>query len=258
MTDKKPQLVNPSIVVPYKRGYGNDAIRGHDATERPWNLQKILAELASSFTNTTLLDIGCGTCARIIPLVENFEKIYAMDPSESMREVALENITKANINNMVVVDGHAGKLPFNDSTFSIVTSMMSFFDEQEMFRVLQPGGYAVIETSGNKDKENIKRLFGKDDQGWRGQRIGFEDNELQQLYHQKFSQYFNDVKIKDGFWKTYYTYEGIIALLTETSTVRNFDMKADSKIIEEVTNKLTTASGIESEQHRILIIARKI
>jgi len=253
----KKQLPNPSIIIPYKKGYASDAIRGRDATERPWNLQQIIIELAAQFPHPTLLDVGCGTCARIIPLSDYFEKIYGIDPSENIQEVALENITNSHKNNINLVRGHAGQLPFQDASFSIVTSMMSFWDEREMFRVLQPGGYAIVETSGNRDKENIKRLFGQDEQGWRGQRIDFDDGELQKVYQQRFSAYFKDIKIREGSWRTHYTYEGIIALLTETSTVRKFDKIADSKALAEIVNKFTTENGIESEQQRILIIAKK-
>jgi len=255
--NSKNKLPLPSCIIPYRKEYGNDLLRGQDITNRPWDLRKILTDLASQFLNPTLLDIGCGTCFRIIPLSESFEKIYAMDPSKEILEVALENKTRAHKNNITLVEGHAGKLPFDDGIMSITTSMMSVWDEQEMFRVLKPGGYAIVETAGNRDKENIKRLFGQDEKGWRGQRIDYEDGELQQLYHQQFSPYFHEITITDGSWTTRYTYDGIIALLSETSTVRNFDKEKDRKIIDEIALNCTTNNTIDSEQHRILIIAKK-
>ena len=51
--------------------------------------------------------------------------------------------------------------------------------------------------------------------------------------------------------------EGLILLLEQTPTIRNFNRETDSDALQRIKDKYNSHQGIETTQNRILIIARK-
>ena len=80
---------------------------------------------------------------------------------------------------------------------------------------------------------------------------------MAKIYRREFEELFSEVFIREGFWKTYYSMEGHILLLEQTTTIRSFNRKHDEKALHEIQIKYLTPRGIKTTQHSILIIARK-
>jgi SAM-dependent methyltransferase len=148
-------------------------------------------------------------------------------------------------------------LPFEDESFDIVTAMVAPHDTTEVYRVLKPGGYTIIEKISDRDKWNFKVPFGNDEKGPRGQFSYYEKGERVKEFREEFLNFFSELEIRNGFWKTYYSVQGLYMLLEETPTIRNFDKERDRHIVEEIAEKYKTEKGIETTQNRLLIRARK-
>ena len=105
-----------------------------------------LARAAGACPSATLLDCGCGTGANLT-LLNRFGRAYGIDLSPTgirlTRASDIPRVGRASVD----------RLPFPDTTFDIVTSFDVLYclpnqaERQgiaEMFRVLRPGGFALI------------------------------------------------------------------------------------------------------------------
>ncbi len=204
-----------------------------------------------------MLDIGCGTATKILPFARKAHEVISVEPSAPMRDKAEENIREHGLENVRIIAGSADHLPFEDESFDMVTSMLAPDDPDEIFRVLRPGGIAIIEKLGEQDKTNLKGFFGSDDQGPRGQLGDLLPGERLRKYKEEYGRRFKKVLTQDGMWDTFYTRKGLIILLENTSVIRGFDLERDREALDKAVEALETPSGILIPQHRILVIAEE-
>lgn len=242
----------------YEAQYDSALLRGLDdpETPRPWDLFTEIKKHASK--EKKLLDIGCGTAFKIIPLADYFDEIIGLEPSQSMLDAAIKNVTDKGVNNIRFIKGKAEKLPFPDHSIDVISSILSRWDAAEIKRVLKPSGIAIIEYIGCEDKKEFKKLFGKDEQGWRGQFIEYDLEEYLKLCYDDFSAFFDSVSMRNAYWNTYYSTEGLKQLLSFTPTIRNYDPALDANFLNEAVTSFQTEQGIRLTQNRILIHAQNI
>ena len=240
----------------YEPNYDSPNLRGVNETQRPWNL---INEIKSySNINKTLLDIGCGTAFKLVPLSSLFNKIVGIDINQKMALAANHLIKKNNIKNIKIICCDSNQLAIDNQSFDIITCMLSRWCLQEIVRILKPNGIVIIEHIGCADKKELKLLFGQDQEGWRGQFIKYQTDEYLSFFQEKFRFFFNSVSIRNGFWKTYYTEKGLLELLNFTPTIRNFDSKKDVAVLKNAYKIFKQPQGIELTQNRILINAQKL
>jgi ubiquinone/menaquinone biosynthesis C-methylase UbiE len=98
-----------------------------------------------------LLDVACGPGVVTAALAPRAKSVVAFDATEQMLEKARARCAKAGLLNVIFQQGNAEALPFGDARFDGVVTRLAvhhFADPQralgEMFRVLRPGGTAVI------------------------------------------------------------------------------------------------------------------
>jgi ubiquinone/menaquinone biosynthesis C-methylase UbiE len=98
-----------------------------------------------------LLDVACGPGVVTAALAPNAKSVMAFDATPEMLEKARARCAKAGLANVSFRQGNAEALPFGDTQFDGVVTRLAihhFADPQrafaEMFRVLRPGGTAVI------------------------------------------------------------------------------------------------------------------
>lgn len=242
--------------MPYSELYDKEILRGKNET-RPWDLINKISKIVKP--QHRILDIGCGTASKLIELASQtkYKAIVGIEPNDRMRSKAEKNIQTSNLHNISIINGLAESLPFDNQTFDVVTAMVAPHNTSEVHRVLKSGGQAIIEKIGDRDKWDLKLLFGQDDQGFRGQFCNYNEGEREIEFRNEFSSLFSEVSTKNGFWKTYYSLEGLLLLLMETPTIRNFDREIDAHIIEKVKKLYMTDKGILTTQNRIFLKAKK-
>ncbi len=144
-------------------------------TIKDLNRHKLVAkELAPKIpANGSVLEIAPGPgyfCIELAKL-DNFQ-ITGLDISKSFVEIARKNATKAGLK-IDFREGNASAMPFKDNTFDLTFCQAAFknFSEpvkaiSEMYRVLKPGGAAVIldmrQDASKEDREREIQGMGLD------------------------------------------------------------------------------------------------
>lgn len=114
--------------------------------------------------NDKILDVGVGTGRLILPFVEKGFDTYGIDISEKMLEIIWNKI--GFLSNLHLEKANAKNLPFQDNFFDFVTSyrvVIHIPDYEnvikEVFRVLKPNGYAIIEFNNKYSLSGLGRLL---------------------------------------------------------------------------------------------------
>jgi demethylmenaquinone methyltransferase/2-methoxy-6-polyprenyl-1,4-benzoquinol methylase len=115
--------------------------------------QKFMLNKTELKSGDIALDVCCGTgelAIKMREMVGNQGKIWGLDFSEKMLEVAQAKVKNLGYNNVNFIKGDALKLPFEDNTFTVVTNgfaLRNVVDISkailEMTRVVKPGGRVV-------------------------------------------------------------------------------------------------------------------
>ncbi len=238
----------------YTADYELGLLRGFEEP-RPWDLSaQVMARLSP---DATLLDVGCGTAIKLRPLVPQTSFTVGCEPNSNMLARAREHRAEWGAHNLYLTYGTAEALPFRDGVFSVATSMLAVHDAAELSRVLKVGGVAIVEKIGERDKLNLKEMFGSDELGPRGFLSGLNGGSRSELLRLEFEAAFSEVAITSGVWRTFYSLEGFAQLCEQVSLVRGFDRVRDARILSAIEERFSTPQGIVTEQHRLLIIARK-
>lgn len=120
---------------------------------RDWDKERLLSII--DFTDKVVLDIGSGTGRLAFAAATKAKKVYALEPSERLREFMRDKIIKEKVSNIVVLDGIIENIPFEDNTFDVATTayVLGVDYEKEienLERVVKNGGY-IIDCMGEED-----------------------------------------------------------------------------------------------------------
>ena len=126
---------------------------GHKSTYE--NVAKVL-ELQPE---DDLLEVACGNGYFLKKYASHIHSVAGLDLSDlSVKQATKKNKERVAARTAEFVQGDASKLPWEDNKFSVVTAMGSFtgFPKpleslKEMYRVLRPGGRAVIGLEWNAE-----------------------------------------------------------------------------------------------------------
>lgn len=239
----------------YRSAYQDKLLKGRDVTSRPWNILQVIKGRVAAHAIAT--DVGCGTAYKSLRLSSLVRLLIGVEPNEEMIKIAVRNALVAGARNVCFVTGDYNALPFDDATIDLVMGFLAPHSASEIERVLKPGGWAVIERVGDRDKVNIKEYFGSDSDGPRGQLLRLEAGERARSMKREFENLFSQTKMRNGFWDTEYTPEELLVLLEQTPTVRNFSRERDRDALAKIEAELSKNDRVRTTQNRVLIVARK-
>lgn len=217
-----------------------------------WDYLKLVKKYLNK--DKLLLDVGTGGGEKLIELASSAKKAVGIDHSDSMISTANKNLRASGMKNVEFIKADANEeFPFSDNLFDLVICRHAPFNPKEVFRVLKTGGLFIMQEVGEKDKENIKEIFG------RGQSFGEKVGTSQAKYVQELKKAgFRILRSEDYSATEYYKdISDIIFLLKSTPIVNKLEIDSDSIYLEELEDKFTTKNGIKTNSYRYLIIARK-
>jgi len=111
---------------------------------------RLIDKECKKFPNGKVLEIGCGAGWESVAWAKNGMDLHAIDLSTAALKLAEKNFQYNQVQGNLQY-GNAEEIPFEDSTFDIVTSLGVLHQTQstekavsEVLRVLRPGGEAVV------------------------------------------------------------------------------------------------------------------
>jgi len=231
----------------YSKNYDSFLIRGNKKYK---TIEHFENYLLSNFPSRAL-DIGCGTCKKLISSSDKFEEYIGLDINVSMIDKAYENLLAQQCDNVKLLKGNSFFIPFENESFDLVSCMLAPFHPMEMHRVLRPKGKIFLGLLGANDKKELKKKFGRDEFGWRGMNMNISNHERNSYLYTSLKPFFEEISISEYNWNTSLSITGFIELLNQTPTIRNFDYSKDSGIINLIAKK----SKVVFKEHRIVITA---
>lgn len=157
-------------------------------------LRDIVISRFTPLTGSEVADIGTGTGYLAKSLAKYAKKVWAIDSSTAMLEVAGNDLMRAGLNNIELRAGDAHDLPLQDASqdFVYANLLLHHLLEpalaiKEMFRVLKPGGHLII-----TDVDQHHFLWVKKEKFdiW----LGFEREEINEWFEETG---FIDIEVSD-------------------------------------------------------------
>ena len=125
-----------------------------------------IVEMSSLANGECALDICCGTGDLVTRLANKNNQVIGLDMNSPMLKVAHNQLKKSNINNASLFQADALNLPFNDSSFDVVTisyGLRNLSNYQnglsEISRVLKANGRLLILDFGKPPNRFIRNLY---------------------------------------------------------------------------------------------------
>lgn len=204
----------------------------------------------------TLLDIGCGVGTTLKKIVPRVREAYGVDISRLLVDEARRNAPS----NVHFKRADARSLPFPDDKFDVVIcqrgpATVNVQFAREMSRVLKKGGTYVGMHIGERDKENIKRIFG------RGQlyaallkRASEAKRQIELLRRVGF----RNIQAKEYNLTEYFAgLPDLISRLERFPMIPRFHRIKDKRFLKIIEEKLWDGKGIKTNIHRVMIRATK-
>ena len=208
--------------------------------DRKYDLQSIRSENSDFVDFVTprlrksdlLVDLGCGTCRKVIKLAPFVKAVDALDRNEKMLAQAEESLVERKIDNVRLYQGDNFNTPFRSGAYDVCSTALSTWSPAEARRLLKDDGLFFIETLCPDDKFEIKQAFGKDELGERG--YLFEQTLEERLFYLRtaLEAFFEVEEVRFAERQTSLTEEGFVNLLQVTPTVRGFSVEKDGERVK--------------------------
>jgi len=206
--------------------------------------------------NLKVLDLECGSGELTLKLSPFFKEIIGIDPFEDYINSAEKTKNKVGAKNVVFKVADGKNLPFEDDYFDIVFSSRGPLSDNinfigESFRVLRKGGLMIEETIGEKDKIELKKIFGRG-QNYPNSEIKIES--VKKLLTQSGMKLVESKYFK--FYQIYSSINEVVEILERAPIIPNFNKTKDKAHLEKVDKKLNN-KGIKLSSHRLFWVAKK-
>ena len=131
-----------------------------------------IVEIARLTAASTVADIGSGTGILTRSLVGKVGRVYAVEPNEEMRQLAIEALAHCPTFTSVAGSAEATTLPSQSVDLITVAQALHWFEpyaaRREFQRIMRPGGWLAVLWNRNTDQrlnEALSEVFAEDN-GW--------------------------------------------------------------------------------------------
>jgi len=204
-----------------------------------------------------VLDIGCGDGSFTLEIAKRARRVVGVDFSEVALAKGASNHAIIEQKNMRLQLANAKGLPFADAEFDAVVSRRGPATAtartlSEAYRVLKRSGLLMEITVGERNCENLAKVFGRGQMLDVKERIAFTKKKMLEEAGFKGIQTTEYVATE-----IFPSMKRLIIRLNDSPIIPEFEAKKDERSLAAVEEQCRTARGIETPVHRIIIIAKK-
>ncbi len=226
----------------------------------PWDyLQVVRRHLMPS---SYVLDIGTGGGEKFLELVPHFGRGIGIDRKPEMIQMALENRPPSHAEKVSFEVMKAQNLKFAGGAFDVILNRHAPIFYEEVARVLKPGGYFITQQVGGRNTQNVFDVFGWGSNGEYWRRFFAERG---MVYHdiselaELFPRVGCDILARDEYDVRFYfqDVESLIFWLKWSPLPEDLDPNRHSAQVTKLIDQYRTPRGIETSEHRDLLVVRK-
>src|SRR5438132_2872455 len=191
------------------------------------------AKMLDACVGRVVLDVGCGDGLFTIRMAERAKEVTGVDFSRIAISEARKNLANNARKNLRFEIANAESLNFQKETFDLVTCRRGPVTDtkdslREAHRVLKRSGTLMEITIGERDKENLARVFG------RGQMLGSE--RVVALKERVLREAgFENLQIKEYIaTEIFPTIKDLTIRLKDSPIIPDFDPIKDKMFLEEI------------------------
>lgn len=218
----------------------------------PWDYSSVVC----SFLKPTdrVLDVGTGGGEIFLSLAQNIGEGIGIDINPAMIETAKGNQSRLAIRNIEFIEMNGSNLQLEANDFDVVLLRHLRVHVDQIVRVLRPGGYFITQMVGKRSSKNILEAF-----GWTPDSFGTDwwqpVGELAQQFQEKGCRIVAQGEYDVSCW-----FEDMASFLFWMMSIpwpEEIEMEKHWQNINRILETSTTSRGIESNEHRGLLIVQK-
>lgn len=218
----------------------------------PWEYLDVVRKYITQADR--VLDIGTGGGERFLQLALQFEEGMGVDIDSEMIAQARKNQTIRQITNVEWCVMSGGRLAFRAAEFDGVLNRHSRVYVAEIARVLRPGGYFMTQQVGRRNTGNVFAAF-----GWTPASFGADwwqpVTELASAFERLGCKVIAKAEYDVRYW--FLDVPSLIFWLKAVPLPEPFDLQRHWEGVKRLVEAHGTARGIETNEHRELLIVRK-
>lgn len=218
----------------------------------PWEYAHVVRQFVSG--TDRVLDIGTGGGERFLTFAPYFEKGIGIDHSTKMIEQAMRNKEIQNVANVDFKLMDANHLEFADAEMGMVLNRHCSVNVNEIVRVLRPRGHSVIQQVGDRNALNFLKAFGWTLESF-GDEWGQRMEELVLASEQSGCRVVAEAEYDVRYW--FCDVESLVFWLKSVPLPEPFDVDKHWEGVNRILNDYETDQGIETTEHRELLIVEK-
>jgi len=235
-----------------RRGWDFSQVRA-DIESVSWKYVDVVRRYLES--SSRVLDIGTAGGEKFLYLLPYFGVGTGIDSDPAMIQAAKENTPLSLIKRVSFEVMQAEALKFPDNSFEVVLNRHAPVFPGEIVRVLRPDGVFITQQVGSNNTRNICSVFGCGPGG------EYKRESLQNL-GVLIDAFLNEgcrIVARASYDVCYWfcDVESLVFWLKAVPLPEDFDIERHWREVDKIINEYSTSRGIETNEHRELLIVRK-
>jgi SAM-dependent methyltransferase len=219
----------------------------------PWEYVDVVRQYLKP--SDRVLDIGTGGGEIFFSLAPCFDEGVAIDQDPSMIAAARRNLSALSIDNVSLMRMDGSDLRLDAGEFDVVLLRHLRVYVSEVVRVLRPGGYFITQMVGQRSSLNILKAF-----GWTPDSFGADwwqpVADLADQFRLHGCQIITQAEYDVPYW--FHDLESFLFWLMSVPFPEDIELQKHWQKINQILETSQTERGIETNEHRGLLIVQKL
>jgi SAM-dependent methyltransferase len=234
-----------------RRGWDFSRVRdGRDPI--PWDYADVVRRYLEP--SSRVLDVGTGGGEIFLSLAPYFGAGVGVDSDPAMIRVARENTPPSLAHKVAFKMMRAEALQFPDDSFGVVLNRHCSVFVAQVVRVLRLNGFFITQQVGSRNTLNVLTAFGWGPESF-GEGWWQEMPALAEEFRQNGCAVIARAEYDVRYW--FRDLESLVFWLKSVPLPEEFDVERHWQGVSEIIRRYSTPEGIETNEHRELLIAQR-